>query len=200
MAARIRGSLPAGVYHIGTRSAGPIELFRDDFDRTVFCNGLIRRLRRSNWSCLAFCLMSTHYHLLLDVPDDTLQAGMRCLNGHYAFAFNRRHGRNGHLFGNRYFALPVPTDISFRQRFRYIALNPVRAKLCASPLDWPWSSYRDAATGSRTFPFVDHSRALDAFRDESGEAAELMREYVEDMPEADAAPWADANEPVTVTV
>jgi putative transposase len=184
MASCARGHLPAGIYHVGTRSAGPIELFGDDFDRTMFCNLLVRRLRRSSWSCLAFCLMSTHYHLLLAAPDDGLQQGMRCLNGHYAYAFNRRHGRSGHLFGGRYFALPVLTDTSLRQRFRYLALNPVRAKVCTSPLDWTWSSYRDAATGSRTFAFVDHTKVIDAFGGDWIEAAAFMREYVEELEDA----------------
>jgi putative transposase len=185
MAAHPRGPLPAGIYHVGTRTAGPIELFKDDVDRTAFCNLLSRRLLRSKWTCLAFCLMSTHYHVLLDVPDDSLQAGMRCLNGHYAYTFNRRHARHGHLFGNRYFARPVLSDASLRRRFRYLALNPVRTGVCSTPGEWTWSSYRDTVTGVATYPFVDPARVIEVFGRDRIEAAELMREYVEYAPETD---------------
>lgn len=127
--------------------------------------------------------MPTHYHLLLSVPDDSLQPGMKVLNGPYAVAFNLRHGRRGHLFGDRYFARPVHTEASLRRRFRYIARNPVKAGLCSSALDWQWSSYGDAVTGSHMFPFVDHAPIKDAF----GGALELMRDFVEDEPDVDMA-------------
>lgn len=127
--------------------------------------------------------MPTHYHLLLAVPDDSLQPGMKILNGPYALSFNRRHGRKGHLFGDRYFARPVLTDASLRRRFRYLARNPVRAGLCASGLDWQWSSYRDAVTGSHDFPFVDHDPVRTAF----GGALDVMLDFVEDEPEQDLA-------------
>src|SRR4051812_33426002 len=94
-----RGGLPAGVYYLNTRGAGPIPIFLDDDDRTLFCTLLVRAIVRMEWVCRAFCFMTTHYHLLLDAPANTLQTGMQRLNGHYARAFNLRHGRNGHLFG-----------------------------------------------------------------------------------------------------
>lgn len=183
MAAQPRGPLPAGIYHVGTRSAGPIEIFHDDLDRSQFCNLLVRRLRGSHWRCLAFCLMPTHYHLLLDVPDDSLQPGMRVLNGRYAVAFNLRHGRRGHLFGDRYFAKPVLTEASLRRRYRYIARNPVKAGLCVSALDWQWSSVRDAVAGSHVFSFVDHEPVRAAF----GGALDVMLDFVEDEPVLDMA-------------
>jgi putative transposase len=87
-----------------------VPMFLDDDDRTHFCALFIRVLRRAGWACRAFCFMTTHYHLLLDVPAETLQAGMHRLNGLYAQGFNVRHDRSGHLFGDRYGHEPVESD------------------------------------------------------------------------------------------
>ncbi len=157
MARLPRGDVPAGIYHVNTRGAGPMPIFRDDDDRTLFCVQLVRTIVRMEWICRAFCFMTTHYHLVLDVPANTLQPGMQRLNGLYARAFNLRHGRNGHLFGERYFDASVETDEHFHEAVRYVAINPVEAGLCATPSDWVWSSYRDAVGEANEFPFVDSS-------------------------------------------
>src|SRR5581483_5492032 len=110
VARRARGPVPEGTYHVTHRSAGPIPMFLDDVDRMDFCRRLARTIARFGWTCRSFCLMTTHYHLLLDVKLDLLQPGMHRLNGPYAQQFNARHGRSGHLRGDRYSATPVETD------------------------------------------------------------------------------------------
>ena len=74
-------------------------MFRDDFDRTDFCNRLGKTIARFEWVLHAFVLMTTHYHFLLDVTVNTLSRGMKWLNELYAQTFNNRHGRRGHVFG-----------------------------------------------------------------------------------------------------
>jgi len=61
--------LYAGIYHVTRRSAGPVEMFRDDFDRTDFCRRLERTIDKHAWTCHAFCLVGTHYHLLVEVEE-----------------------------------------------------------------------------------------------------------------------------------
>lgn len=179
MARRARGFLEAGVYHVTTKSAGPIPLFRDDADRIDFCNRLALTVRRGRWQCVAFCLMTTHYHLLVDVADDALQGVMHWLNGTYAQRFNRRHGRSGHLNGARYYCSVIETDGRLLRALRYIALNPVKAGLCKRPQDWPWSSYGGTAGYSRPFRFVNDTRIRDFF--EPGQAGKrALRAYVEE--------------------
>jgi putative transposase len=152
-----RGAVPAGIYHVNTRGAGPAAIFRDDDDRTMFISQLIRTIVRMDWICRAFCFMTTHYHLILEIPAETLQPGMRRLNGYYARAFNLRHGRSGHLFGERYHDVMVESEQHMLALLRYLALNPVEAGLCAKPSDWYWGSYRDCAGLGHEFPFVDAS-------------------------------------------
>jgi REP element-mobilizing transposase RayT len=105
--------------------------------------------RRHRWNWLSYCLMTNHCHLVIETPELTLGVGMRLLAGKYAQAFNRRYGFYGHLFQGRYGSVLVETDVHFAQLLRYVALNPVKAGLCAEPAAWPWSSHRGTIGRSR---------------------------------------------------
>ncbi len=88
--------------------------------------------------------MTTHYHLVVDTELWRLSDGMHRLNGTYALAFNRRHGRSGHLFGERYAAWVPRTERHLRATIEYVRRNPVRAGLCSVAADWPWSAAEGA--------------------------------------------------------
>jgi len=178
MARAPRDAAP-GVYHITTRGAGPCPVFLDDDDRTRFCSLLIRTLVTESWVVRAFCLMTTHYHLLIDVPNESLPAGMRRLNGFYARGFNLRHERVGHLFGERYTSVPAESDEHMLELLRYIARNPVRAGMCRRPADWRWSSYRDCIGRETEFPFVDSSSLLAYFGSARKRARRRLRAFVD---------------------
>ncbi|HEX3225325.1 MAG TPA: transposase [Gaiellaceae bacterium] len=182
MPRKLRGPIAPGIYHVTRRSAGPIAMFRDDIDRTDFCNHLNRVVTRFAWTCHAFCLMTTHYHLLLSVEQDALQPGMHALNGPYAQAFNLRHGRNGHLRGSPYGARVIGDDDDFLGVVRYIALNPVRGGLCVHPADWVWSSYRQTAGYVRPgFPFVANEQILRCLSEDVTRSRRLLRVLVESL-------------------
>jgi putative transposase len=182
MPRKLRGPIVPGIYHVTRRSAGPIAMFRDDVDRTGFCKYLNRVATRFGWVCHAFCLMTTHYHLLVSVEQDALQPGMHALNGPYAQAFNLRHGRNGHLRGSPYRARFIDDDDDFLGVVRYIALNPVRGGLCEHPADWPWSSYRQTAGYVRpAFPFVASEQILRCFSHDVTRSRRLLRVFVESL-------------------
>jgi putative transposase len=180
MARRARGDIPAGTYHVTMRSAGPIPMFLDDYDRTFFCILLARAIKRHQWTCRAFCLMTTHYHLLLDVQDNALQPGMHNLNGPYAQRFNARHKRSGHLRGDRYYAIPVESDGHMLALLRYLARNPVEAGLCEHPSDWRWSSYRGCAEIDGGFAFVNSLPLRAYFGEDRRTATKLLRSFVGD--------------------
>src|SRR5262245_13092615 len=102
MGRMLRSELPDGRFHITARGAGGAHIFLTDLDRVEFLRGLDITMLRYSWTLLAYCLMGTHYHLVLDVEGKTLPEAMRWLNGVYARRFNRRHERRGHLLGGRY--------------------------------------------------------------------------------------------------
>ena len=81
MPRRPRSELEDGTYHVTARGAGGIPLFTQDVDRLDFLELLARAVRRFRWTCPAYCLMGTHYHLVLEAPIPDLSGGMRWLNG-----------------------------------------------------------------------------------------------------------------------
>nr|WP_286196871.1 transposase [Thalassotalea sp. G20_0] len=106
----------------------------------MFLDVLAEVCERFNWVIHSWCLMTNHYHLVVETPDGNLSAGMRQLNGVYTTRFNRR--RVGHLFQGRYKAILVDKSAYLMELSRYVVLNPVRAKMVDHPADWLWSSYR----------------------------------------------------------
>lgn len=133
---------PEGLYHVTARGAGQIPIFRDDDDRRTFLALLGATVRREEWACHAYCLMGNHYHLLVETLLERLSCGLRWLHTLYARGFNDRHGRWGHLFGERFSCWVVESVEHAEQAAAYIIENPVRAGLCSEPEDWPWSAMR----------------------------------------------------------
>ena len=142
MARPIRLEFAGALYHVTSRGDRREAIYEDDADRERFLAVLADVVRDFNWVCHAYCLMSNHYHLLIETPDANLSKGMRQLNGVYTQASNRRHGREGHLFQGRFKAILVDADSYLLEVARYVVLNPVRARMVRDPAKWPWSSYR----------------------------------------------------------
>ena len=122
-------------------------IFGDDRDRQRFLETLTEACEKTGWQVHAFCLMSNHFHLVVETPQPNLVAGMKWFLGTYTSRCNRRHKEFGHLFSGRYKALVVNGSGSgyLKTACDYVHLNPVRAKLLRAeqPLsDFAWSSYR----------------------------------------------------------
>ena len=142
MARPLRIEFPGAVYHITSRGNTRSDIFLSDRDRELFLNIVEDTVDKFGWICHAFCLMTNHYHLLIETPEGNLSRGMRQLNGVYTQAFNRRHNRVGHVFQGRFKAALVQKDSHLLELCRYIVLNPVRAGLVKRPDGYEWSSYR----------------------------------------------------------
>ncbi|HET8894957.1 MAG TPA: transposase, partial [Gaiellaceae bacterium] len=101
----------AGVFHVFTHCVWAVPAhFRDDIDRTTFLRYLARVAVRPEWKCLSFCLMTTHYHLIVEVADGVLPPAMKSLNCAYAREFNRRHVLKGHTQYRRYGSRRIVDD------------------------------------------------------------------------------------------
>jgi REP element-mobilizing transposase RayT len=162
-----RPLIAGGVYHVFNRGVARLPIFLDTRDRVGFLDLLADVVDRCSWTCLAYCLMGNHFHLLVDTPHPDLDRGMRRLQGVYAQAFNRRYEREGHLFHRRYGASVLPDDDVVRYVVRYIVQNPVAAGLCRRPGDWPWSSHRATLGPVRMPTFLAADRLLRLFGGQS---------------------------------
>ena len=88
MARPLRIEFPGAIYHVTSRGNAQASIFLDDIDRKTFLSVLGLTLRRFNVICHAYCLMTNHFHLLLETPDANLSKAMRQLNSVYTQAFN----------------------------------------------------------------------------------------------------------------
>jgi putative transposase len=178
MARPLRPLVPNGVYHVMSRGNRREAIFGGDGDRLLFLDLLRQVAGRRAWSVHAYCLMTTHYHLVVETPNADLSFGMQVLNGEYAQWFNRCHGLVGHLFQGRFKAILVESEWHFLELYRYVALNPVRAGRCDDPSAWPWSSYPLVLAGDASH-LVSGRRVLAHFGADRTRACERLRRFVE---------------------
>jgi REP-associated tyrosine transposase len=141
MPRRPRTLIAGGIYHVTSRGNRKEPVFLGDGDRLLFSELVRQVVAHRRWSVHCFCLMPNHYHLLVETPEPDLSAGMQRINSDYAQWFNGAHGFVGHVFQGRFHARMIESDWHFLQIARYVALNPVRAGLCASPAEWRWGSF-----------------------------------------------------------
>jgi len=148
MARPLRIEFPGALYHVTSRGNDRAAIYVDDPDRRLFLAVLADVIRRYNWRCDAYCLMTNHYHLLRDTPDANLSLGMRQLNGVFTQRSNRRHARVGHLFQGRFHSIMRPAGhASFRP-------SGIDSREGVSRSAWPrtrqsWSSAKRTCSSSR---------------------------------------------------
>jgi REP element-mobilizing transposase RayT len=187
MGRRTRLLVPGGIYHVGCRAVRQLELVVTDRDRALILALLRQTLARFRWRCHAFCVLTSHLHLLIETEEANLSAGMHWFNSAYARTFNRRHGYSGHVFDRRFWSVFVDGEVQFATTARYIDLNPVRAGACSDPADYQWSSFRFTIGMARS-SIVTTSTLLSLFgRDPSRAAIEYAR-FVREGVEAVVAP------------
>ncbi len=119
------------LHHIIARGIERRRIFEDDQDRHDFLKNLGLILEQTETACLAWSLMSNHFHLLLRTGVTPIATVMRRLLTGHAIRYNRRHQRHGHLFQNRYKSILCQEECYLLELVRYIHLNPLRAKLVA---------------------------------------------------------------------
>lgn len=178
MARPLRVEYPGALYHVTCRGNAREAIFFADPDRELFLQVLAQVVERFNWLCHAYCLMTNHYHLLVETVDPTLARGMRQLDGVYTQALNRRHLRTGHVFQGRYRAILVEKDAYLLELARYVVLNPVRARAVRTARDWPWSSYRATAGIELAPSFVTPDWILAQFDNSAEKAQTAYRRFV----------------------
>jgi putative transposase len=164
MARPLRPEASGGTFHLTARATCGRRLFLTDDDREDFLAILTRVVRRYRWECLGWCLMGTHYHLLVRTPAPNLGKGMRDLNGTYVRRLNHRHGHFGSVLAERYSDRVIRSDEHFVNALQYIALNPVQAGLVRRPEQWRWSSHAALAGLGRRPVALAVRAALRPFR------------------------------------
>ena len=146
MPRKLRIQYPGTLYHVMNRGDRRENIFADDKDREKFLETLGEACEKTGWQVHAYCLMSNHFHLVIETVQPNLVTGMKWFLGTYTSRFNRRHKEFGHLFSGRYKALIVDGSGNgyLKSVCDYVHLNPVRANLLNHQRlleSYRWSSY-----------------------------------------------------------
>ncbi len=147
MAHIARFVVPGLPHHVTQRGNRREKVFFSDADFELYRDLLAEQCRKHGVAVWAYCLMPNHVHLIL-VPDAAEGLGRALGETHrrYSAVVNARMRVTGHLFQSRYGSVVMDED-HLMAAARYVALNPVRARLVAGAQDWRWSSVKAHLSG-----------------------------------------------------
>lgn len=183
-----------GFYHVCARGTGKQLIFETDDDRWEFLELMRGCCREEGVTVIAWCLMGNHVHLVLADYEDAMSAAMHRLLLTYARRFNKRTGRTGHLFQNRFDRRSLDTDRYLMAAIRYVHANPQEAGIALIER-YPWSSFAeylrayDSDAADATRGFSDPSCMLELFG-----SAEAFAAYSLSTPEGGEPTLGDMKE------
>lgn len=175
---RIRRMLSdSNIYHVMARGNEKRSIFLDNNDREKFLSIISKYSKEKSFTILAFCLMDTHFHFLIDEGIAGISLAMKLINTSYAVYFNKRHRRIGHLFHDRFKSEAIDCDAYLLAAVRYIHNNPVKAGLVTKPEYYPWSSYVNYLKKMDTTTIVNCAFVLDLFGSPIETAQDAFRTF-----------------------
>ena len=147
MARLPRVVIPGIPHHVTQRGNGRQRTFFEDGDYALYLDLLAEAAERARAQVWAYCLMPNHVHIVLTPEDDQgLSRTFGELHRRYTGFINARRRTTGHLWQGRFGSVAMD-EAHFVTALRYVALNPVRARLVARAEDWAWSSTRALIAG-----------------------------------------------------
>jgi putative transposase len=177
MARPLRLHLPGGFYHTTLRGNHRENIFAVESDRLLLNTIVEAALAKLGARMHAYCWMTNHLHMLVQVGEQPLSRLMQRIAAGYARAFQSNRETTGHLFENRYHAILVDADSYLLELIRYIHLNPVRARIASHPHEYRWSSHH-AYVGLPVDEWVSTGFGLSMFSPDSVRAVAAYRRFV----------------------
>jgi REP element-mobilizing transposase RayT len=188
MARPLRIEYAGAFYHVLNRGQRREPIVRDGQDCERFVSDLSKLAQQYGVLIHGYCLMTNHYHLILETPHANLSQAVQWLNVAYATYYNRRHHLCGHLFQGRFKAILLDGGPYLEAVSRYIHLNPVRAGIVADARRYSWSSCRYFVGADKAPDWLQTRQILGGF---APTVKAAQRRYGEYLAEPAVDPFAD---------
>ncbi len=178
MSRPLRIDYPNAWHHVMNRARRGQDLFVDKADYQRFIDLLQEITELFNVNLAAYCLMPTHYHLMLQTPDANLSRCMRHLNGVYTQRYNVRHSCDGTLFRGRYKSILVDADNYVLQLVRYIHRNPLNAGLVKRLDQYVWSSHKGYLSKAKKWNWLYKHFVLDMLTTQINSQIQIYKQFM----------------------
>ena len=175
MSRQSRITIPGLPHHVTQRGNRAMAVFSEPSDYQLYIDLMAERCAAHDVACWAYCLMPNHIHLVLvPVTEDGLARAVGEAHRRYAAFFNARARVTGHLFQGRFTSAAMDEE-HLMAAVRYLALNPVKAKLARRAKDWRWSSVA-AHLAERDVALVQTAPILERTRSRFADLLDLSRQ------------------------
>ena len=150
-----------GFYHVISRGVERRNVFLDGDDFDKFLSLMTKEFPTYNITTHAFCLMTNHYHLLLETKEPNISDAMKRINSFYSIYFNKTYKRTGHLWQGRFASYYLYDDIHFWYVAKYIERNPISAKMVKQIDHYKYQSFFQWKFKLEHYPLIKDSKIFD---------------------------------------
>ena len=178
MSRPLRIQYPDAWYHVMNRGRRGEDVFTGKKDYNAFINLLKELVEDYNVKIAAYCLLSNHYHLLVQTPTANISRAMRHLNGVYTQRFNKIYHCDGQLFRGRYKSILVDADSYLLELLRYIHRNPLESGMVDNINEYTWSSHKAYLSGAKKWDWLHKKYILSLFSRNGGESIRRYKQFV----------------------
>lgn len=182
-----------GIYHIMLRGNEKKNIFADEQDKHRFLEDVTIKQSHIGFFLYAYCLMDNHVHLLLNTNGNDLSIIMKGIGVRYAYYYNAKHQRVGHVFQDRFKSEPVEDERYLQAVIRYIHNNPVKAGIVIKAEEYPWSSY-GSYINPQNDKLVDTEFVLKLFSNNRNTAIEEFKRFSNETDNTLCMDFLDDNE------
>lgn len=178
MSRPLRIQYPNAWYHVMNRGRRGESIFQGKGDYLCFIDLLKETAEMWSLRVGAYCLMSSHYHLLIQTPDANLSRCMRHLNGVYTQRFNRSHLTDGQLLRGRYKSILVEAESYLLELVRYIHRNPLEAGVVDRLYKYPWSSHKGYLSVAKKWDWLHKDFVLSLFSNDKADSLKGYKAFI----------------------
>ena len=150
----------AGFHHVVNRGSNRKMVFKQEADYETFLKIVCKAAKTYKVTIHDYCLMSNHYHLLIETRSSNLSLFMKQINSNYAIYANKKYNWSGHFWQGRFYSRYITSEEYFYTLIKYIEQNPIEAKIVSDIKDYPYTLGSVIANKKEPIPCALESKLL----------------------------------------